>query len=400
MYDFTGNLTTTPWDFFSSPNKASLPPQTNSNQTRLDEAALELIWKIFSYLDGADILQLTLVNKKLYAIVEAPMFQKFYAKQCGRKKINTVNPIQFAKFFQYFSPQQLFSLDGKKITRSFLQDFPSNESNQIKLAKFVTSVNSYKEILYMRPAEWCDINFVTKRKFLYCGSYAHLYILGCGPLNKNVNKTQDEILAAQRKLDPIMRNKKELEEFTKLEEIVGIDFADLLAADPQLPEEFLFTEFKRCKIEHIFNPISPYGYFRVPTLLFKSLFSALTVTQQEESLRIATKSPPSFLLRQLERTLDGLLWLLKPSAFDFIQIFVHNDEELNSLGQWLETSKKKIKELTLSTGRKVSREGLKVFSENLNNSNLKKFTYNSNLNTAVDNLGLEIATKFNAKAQV
>ena len=244
---------------------------------------------IFHQLDPSSLKAAFQVCKSWNQTSQQEAFCQSYTSTLSPQKINALLPKLFEKLLPYFSHEQLFSLDGKNITRHTVQAMTETDSNQLNLriVKLLCSLEWLREIIHDNKdkfiKQWHSDQPNRAQQFEESLPYIHLFILGDSDFFR-----EDALIIKSEKCEKYKHvkliDKRDVYKhffdykgyLQSVEKLCAIDYACLWYANTKTCDDLFQAVFSRYCFTHLVNPKSRQHWFCLPTILFTNLFDSLT----------------------------------------------------------------------------------------------------------------------------
>ena len=308
--------------------------------------------------------------------IQQDLFIQGYAQTRTTEVIKTLSQKFFQKLLPCFTPTQLYPLHGKIISWDQVHIITETESNllNLRIIKLLSSIEWYQEMCrqYKDTAinYWCRYGYNNSlHSELFEDSFEYMALFNLSNnqyfANDHIDTDTNQSLVELQPYKSITNSDLKDPLFNMNMAHVGLlvyNYASLKLAQPEMLDNLIQAIFRRYQITHLKYPNgSMSGYFDLSTVFLRSVLSTLS------SQCLETNSDKS---HEPYKHLDNYLF---NRTFNTLKLCVFNDDKLECLRNWIETTPIIIHDLRLylKSANTVSLESLKAFRETLRQSPIK-----------------------------
>ncbi len=334
-----------------------------------------------------------------------------YASTRSPQQIDELPPKLFEKLLPLFSQTQLFSLEGKRITRHSVHDIPETPINQLNLriVKLLCSLDWYREIIQAKVGQckymWGTDNYTFCEQFTESLPYVHLFIVAYSDYLKDDKSKRVNPADFYLDKNSQLIKKRELlantsmfhidSAITYMDKLCANDDVCLQCIDPKARDALYQVVFSRYHYTHFISPRNSSDWFHLPTHFFTNFFDSLTLRYLErQACNVSNSQINPWEGFSTSEDYPGMkstsrfinVSTLNPKrvvncyykdGFDVLKLKGMNSKKLKSLSKWLSTTAIRIDELILAAkeGNDITQEDLKDFDNCLAQSRVNKMTF-------------------------
>ena len=300
----------------------------------------------------------------------------------------------------------------------------------MRIVKLLSSLDWYQEIIQQNKdclaKDWHWTDPYRSKQFEESLPYIHLLMMGHSSYFTTIkgSKSSYERLAGYPITKELDLNNLEYEvKLLQMERICTIDYCALKILDAKILDMLFQAVFCRYRLTHLMNPTS-INCLDLPTDMFKGLFASLTSQYSEpnidhplESKAVSSISSWSFFkiprmifnylpYFQHDIRTEGVGNALIEGAFKSLRIVIDNDEKLECLRKWIESTPLSMEKLELffwirSNNHNITVEAMKAFGKSLFKSNVKsiRFIFENHMKQEVVDIAHQIENSLKPNSQ-